>query len=1060
MHKNLQMQKKLASLLFSTRLTAVLFIVFAAAMAVGTFLDASAETSPTPYTRELIYNAWWFELIMVLFVINFIGNIFRFRLYRKKKWATLTLHLAFILILVGAFVTRYIGYEGRMSIREGATENTFLSDETYLTTFIDGDREVDGVQMRRNVQPKKLRLSERLDNYFELHTNYYDQEVSIVYKDFISHAEEGLIPSEAGAEYLKIVEAGDGSRHEHWLKSGEVANIHNILFALNFPTDGAINIEVDSTGTYKILSPFEGSYMRMADQQQGTVVADSLQTLQLRSLYQLAGTSFVFPEPITKGEMGIVKAPKGQKTNTDALVLEVSSNGEHQTIQLLGGKGSYPNPKKVTVGGLDVFLAYGSKKYELPFSITLNDFIADKYPGTEKGYSAFKSKVTVNRSKEEFYDYDIYMNHVLDEGGYRFFQASFDPDEKGTVLSVNKDWWGTWITYIGYFLLYFGLMAILFDKNTRFGSLKQMLEKIGAKKAALTLMLGLFTVGGAMAQDDHQHANTNKQQLDSIIKANVVSKEHAARFSKLVIQDDGRMKPVNTYASELLRKISRRNSYEGLDANQVFMSMTEFPRVWLEVPLIYLKRGNDSLRKVLGVPEDASRIAMIDLFDAQGNNKLEPYLEEATRKANPNQFEKDFIKTYESVYLLNQTLSGSVLKIFPIPNDENNTWVAYPQLNEANFKGMDSVATRTILPAYFQSVAQARKDGDYGQAEEILDGLAKFQMKYGSEVMPSENKIDAELLYNKVDIFNRLYTYFLLIGFVMYLFVILKIFSNSKTYDLLIRICKYIIWVFFVLMIFGLALRWYISGHAPWSDAYESIIYVAWATVFFGIALGRKSNLTLAATAFVAAIILWVANQNWLDPSIANLQPVLDSYWLMIHVAVIVASYGPFTLGMMQAVTALVLILLTTKKNKVRMDLSLKEITVITEMALTVGLVMLTIGNFLGGQWANESWGRYWGWDPKETWALISIMIYAFVIHMRLVPGLRGRWFFNVMALFAYASIMMTYFGVNFYLTGLHSYASGDAPVTPTFVWYIVAFAILLSFASYFRYKKFYTNKG
>jgi cytochrome c-type biogenesis protein CcsB len=1054
------MQKKLASILFSTRLTALLFIIFAIAMAVGTFMDASSETSPTPYSRELIYNAWWFELIMVLFVVNFTGNIFRFRLYKKEKWATLTLHLSFILILVGAFVTRYIGYEGRMSIREGATENTFLSEHTYLTTFIDGDREVDGVQMRRNVQPKKLRLSERLDNYFELNTNYYDQDVSIVYKDFIKNAEEGLIPSETGDEYLKIVEAGDGNRHEHWLKSGEVANIHNILFALNFPTDGAINIQVDSTGTYTIISPFEGSYMRMADQQQGIVVSDSLQTLQLRSLYQLAGTAFVFPETITRGEMGIVRAAEGQKTNTDALVLDVTANGETKTVQLLGGMGSYPNPKKVSVGGLDVHLAYGSKKFELPFSITLNDFIADKYPGTEKGYSAFKSKVTVNRSDKEFYDYDIYMNHVLDESGYRFFQASFDPDEKGTVLSVNKDLWGTWITYIGYFLLYFGLMAILFDKNTRFGSLKKMLEKLNAKKAALTLMLGLFSVGSVMAQDDHQHANTNKQQLDSIIMANVVSKEHAARFSKLVIQDDGRMKPVNTYASELLRKISRRNSYEGLDANQVFMSMTEFPRVWLEVPLIYLKRGNDSLRKVLGVSEDASRIAMIDLFDAQGNNKLEPYLEEATRKTNPNQFEKDFIKTYESVYLLNQTLSGSILKIFPIPNDENNTWVAYPELNEANFKGMDSVATRTILPAYFQSVAQARKDGDYSQAEEILDGLAKFQMKYGSEVMPSENKINAEIIYNKADIFNRLYTYFLLIGFVMYLFVIMKIFSNSKTYDLLIKICKYIIWLFFILMIFGLALRWYISGHAPWSDAYESIVYVAWATVFFGLALGRKSNLTIAATAFVAAIILWVANQNWLDPSIANLQPVLDSYWLMIHVAVIVASYGPFSLGMMQGVTALVLILLTTKKNKERMDISLKEITVITEMALTVGLVMLTIGNFLGGQWANESWGRYWGWDPKETWALISIMIYAFVIHMRLVPGLRGRWFFNVMALFAYASIMMTYFGVNFYLTGLHSYASGDAPVTPTFVWYIVCFAALLSLASYFRYNKFYTKKG
>ena len=256
----------------------------------------------------------------------------------------------------------------------------------------------------------------------------------------------------------------------------------------------------------------------------------------------------------------------------------------------------------------------------------------------------------------------------------------------------------------------------------------------------------------------------------------------------------------------------------------------------------------------------------------------------------------------------------------------------------------------------------------------------------------------------------------------------------------------------------GLILRWYISGHAPWSDAYESVIYVGWATVFFGLAFGRKSDLTIASTAFVASIILWAAHLNWLDPAIANLQPVLDSYWLMIHVAVIVASYGPFTLGMILGLTSLLLILLTSRKNFNRMDLNIKELTIITEMSLTVGLVMLTIGNFLGGMWANESWGRYWGWDPKETWALISIMIYAFVIHMRLVPGLRGRWFFNVMAVFAYSAIMMTYFGVNFYLSGLHSYASGDAPATPVFVYYIVAGAFVLSLASYFKYRKYYAG--
>ncbi|MFK8102148.1 MAG: cytochrome c biogenesis protein, partial [Saprospiraceae bacterium] len=188
--------------------------------------------------------------------------------------------------------------------------------------------------------------------------------------------------------------------------------------------------------------------------------------------------------------------------------------------------------------------------------------------------------------------------------------------------------------------------------------------------------------------------------------------------------------------------------------------------------------------------------------------------------------------------------------------------------------------------------------------------------------------------------------------------------------------------------------------------------------------------------------------------------PVLDSYWLMIHVAVIVASYGPFTLGWILGITSLLLMLFTTKKNKAKMDLNIKEITIITEMSLTVGLVMLTIGNFLGGQWANESWGRYWGWDPKETWALISIMVYAFVIHTRLVPGLRGKWTFNFLAVIAFASIMMTYFGVNFYLTGLHSYASGDVPITPKFVYYILAFVGALSVLSFVQYRKHYIKKG
>ena len=277
---------------------------------------------------------------------------------------------------------------------------------------------------------------------------------------------------------------------------------------------------------------------------------------------------------------------------------------------------------------------------------------------------------------------------------------------------------------------------------------------------------------------------------------------------------------------------------------------------------------------------------------------------------------------------------------------------------------------------------------------------------------------------------------------------------SNKIISITVNAFKILMVLLFVLHTGGLISRWYISGHAPWSDAYESILYVSWATLAMGIALGRKSDLTLAATTFVTAMLLWIAHQSWVDPAVANLVPVLDSYWLMIHVAVIVGSYGPLTVGMILGIVSLILMIMSNEKNKKRMDLNLKELTIINELALTVGLIMLTIGNFLGGQWANESWGRYWGWDPKETWALISILIYAFVIHTRLVPGLRNRWTFNFLSVVAYASIMMTYFGVNFYLVGLHSYASGAQVITPSFIWYCVIGVILLGGFSYWKHHK------
>lgn len=1050
---------------FSTRLMAVLFIVFATAMAFGTFIESwySTETA-----RIWIYNTTWFELIMVFFVINFIGNISKYKLLRKEKWPVLLLHLSWILIILGAFVTRYISFEGMMPIREGHSENVFYSDKTFLTVNVDG--KINGEPRRKVLEDDLIVTAEALKSNLPWHNEFNGQPLTISYAGFIKGAERGLVPDENGKEYLKIVEAGDGQRHEHFLENGQVASIHNILVSLNKETEGAINIFAND-GTYQIKSPFEGSYMRMADQFQGVLLKDSLQMFELRSLYNTAGMQFVIPEPIIKGTYDIVKIPDAQVTpmSQDALVVDVSVNGETVQQKILGGRGSSNFSDKINVGGLEFSMAYGSKVYKLPFSIRLNDFIAEKYPGTEKGYASFMSKVTIE--DERPFDYDIYMNHILDHRKYRFFQSGFDPDERGTTLSVNHDFWGTWITYIGYFLLYAGLMGIMFFGKTRFKDLTVSLEKIKAKKAALSLIFILGFSMNTMAQehtdnDGHDHSRTPTQrEIDSVLAANIIDAEHAELFGKLVIQDEGgRMKPINTFSSELVRKLSLRDSFRKMNADQIFLSMMMNPALWYNVEFIALdkKAQNDSIRKVIGIPKGQKYVKAIDFFDEKGRYKLEPFLREATATNNPNKFQQDFKDANIRLSLLDQALSGQILKIFPLLNDENNKWVSAIEYRGGQYQVADSLYSNFIknaLPYYLMSLNKAIDSKDYTEADKLLAAFKQNQINHGSEVIPPDSKINAEVIFNKLNIFNHLYKLYAMTGILMFFILIFQIFKDRELWRIGTYFFKGTIMILFLWHTAGLIMRWYISGHAPWSDAYESILYVSWATMGMGLLLGRKSDMTIAASAFVTSMLLWIAHQSWVDPSIANLVPVLDSYWLMIHVAVIVGSYGPLTVGMILGVVSLLLIILTNEKNKKRMQINLKELTIINELALMVGLVMLTIGNFLGGQWANESWGRYWGWDPKETWALISIMVYAFVLHARLVPGMRGKWLFNFLSVVAFGSIMMTYFGVNFYLVGLHSYASGAQVITPDFIWYTVFGVAVFGTISYWRYQVNYGKK-
>ena len=842
------------------------------------------------------------------------------------------------------------------------------------------------------------------------------------------------------------MEALDGNRQDHYIKEGQVTSIQNILFSFNYYQKGAINITSEA-GEYYIESPFDGIYTIMSNQQSAELNKDKKQLLELRSLYQIPGFQFVFPEPALRGVFEIVDAEVTDREVEDALYLKVNYNGKSKEVSLLGGRGYVNNPKKVTIDDLDFYLSYGSDEVQLPFSIKLNDFIAEKYPGTENSYSSFKSKVTVEDDK--IFDYDIFMNNILNHKGYRFFQASFDPDEKGTVLSVNDDFWGTFITYAGYLLLFFSMTAIFFVGNTRFKFLAKQLNK----KTSLIFFLLSSTILSAQSLD----ANLKTEFIDSIISESAISKDHANSFGKIIIQDSGgRMKPANTFSSELLRKVSRSNSYNGLNSDQVLVSIMDNPGVWFNAPIVYIKSGQkgDTIKKIIGIDEKIKKAPLVSFFDSLGNYKLATNLEKAYLSNVPSQIEKDIIELDRRVNLLYSALEGKIMRIFPVPNDINNKWISYPEISEYSYEGADSLYVNNVLNLYFQTLRVARQDQDYTQSEELLESIKGFQKKYGSKVMPSDFKVNSEVVYNKADIFNRLYKWYLFAGLGLLLILIFQIFYDNKFTSHLIKLFESLIITLFVFNTIGLAARWYIAGHAPWSDAYESIIFVAWATVIFGIIFGRKSYFTLASSTFVASIILSIANMNWLDPSIANLQPVLDSYWLMIHVAVIVGSYGPFAIGMILGIVTLFLTIIATKKNRKIFSRKLEELTIVNELSLTIGLVMLTIGNFLGGMWANESWGRYWGWDPKETWALISIMIYTAVLHLRIIPRLNNKWLFNLMSIISFAAIMMTYFGVNFYLVGLHSYASGDKVITPDFVYYSTVFVFILGLISYFANKK------
>jgi len=716
------------------------------------------------------------------------------------------------------------------------------------------------------------------------------------------------------------------------------------------------------------------------------------------------------------------------------VVLEVTDGTNRQIVNVMGRHGQKGEPIAAKVGNAALEFTYGAEPIYLPFALQLTDFQMEKYPGSESP-SSFASELILNdRERNVSRNVRVFMNNTLNYRGYKFFQSSYDQDERGTVLSVNADQLGTGVTYLGYLLLAVGMLLALISKNSYFQLQVRRLKQYSKPVAMVVFALLALNTGSASA---------NSSEIAGIPK---IDQSIIDDFSKLWIQGpDGRIEPVATLTSELLRKVSRKSDFYGRSAEEVVLGLYLYPELWRNVSLV--KVSNDQIKGELGVTE--SRIPLTAFFDENGSYKLIEKVKAAFNKmpAFRNVYEKELINIDERVNICFMIINGDMFSLFPGRSKENKWFAVGSQP-----VGVDS-ADSLFINRGFQLFKESLNGKGDVNGRQILASIAAYQAKFGASYLPTETKKDVEIFYNSVNPFKRVFPFYLLVGFALLSVLFVNIFRH-KTMGSKVRITfTGLIGLGFIVHTAGLALRWYISGHAPWSNGYESMVYVAWASMLAGLIFGRKYPMVIGTAAMLAGITLFVAHLNWMNPEITHLVPVLNSYWLMIHVAIITASYGFIGMSAFIGLLVLVLYCVSNDQNSKNVKNLVLQLTAISEMSVTVGLYLLTIGTFLGGVWANESWGRYWGWDAKETWALITVVIYSFIAHMRFIPSLKGIYNYTIASVLGFASVLMTYFGVNYYLSGLHSYGRGSVDSVHWSVFVIIAVIAGLMLISNFKQK-------
>jgi cytochrome c-type biogenesis protein CcsB len=1006
----------------------VLFIVFAMSMAFATFYENDFGAVAA---KLLVYDTWWFELIFLLMIVNLIGQIFQYKLYKRSKLTILLFHVAFILMIIGAGVTRYFGFEGIVHIREGEVQNKCTSLDKYLIINI---KDVNGEKLFTD--SKKIINTPIKKERYKKKVKVDNIDYSLRYTKFLPNATETIVNKDDGEPMISLlVSKGMMGRQNLILEEGEVKNLGGVTIGFNRSDSVDINILLNESFTIQSVYPISKTDMKSQDTDEFELNEEI--SFEKMMIFKIKGLTII-PDMLSKS--GSIEAislnSKSYQTNASAMLFELAFQNKVEKLLLWTGQ-NRDNSVEFVNGDHIIELNYSSLIVDLSYGLKLEDFILERYPGSTSP-SSFKSNVVLIDKKDNVNKpYSIYMNHILKYKGWRFYQSSYDKDEMGTVLSVNKDFWGMIITYMGYFMLFLFIILSMLNKKSAFRSVTKNFFKSSAIKSTILILFLFTSVFTASSQD---------QKL-------IVEKSRADKFGEVLVQNQkGRTEPLYTLSNDILRKVSRETEIEGYTPMQVFLGLYFDFDNWQKVSLI--KISNDEVKKLLGISGDYA--AFTDIVDLKTNNyKIKPSLDAAYAKkpGERSKFDKELIKVDERLNICFMIYSGEFMKIFPV-KDKLQKWKAPNEAYKFASNSEDSLYLKNIVKLFARGIESGNVNGDYLQSDEVLKSILIYQRNFAQYSLPSDFKVKSEIFYYKSKMYDRLFPYYATIGLILLFILLYGIIAQRKEQKLTVPIFTGLLIIGFVFHTLGLAIRWYVSGHAPMSNGYESMIFISWVTILAGFLFSKKSAFVLAATSVLGGFTLMVAHLSFMDPEITNLVPVLQSYWLTLHVSVITGSYGFLGLGAIIGLIVLILYISVSQKNKSQINATVEELTVISFKVLTIGLYLLTIGTFLGAIWANESWGRYWGWDPKETWSLITIIVYSFVLHARMIDGLKGFFAFNVMALFSFSSVLMTYFGVNYYLSGLHSYAGGDPVPVPKFVYVSVLLLVSTAILAYWKYKK------